>query len=261
MGLENILRKYFDMVYSETAYIDKTYKILNKAGFDADNTIACVDVCRDEISQPVVTLIKEKWGEAFNLCSLGAMFFAGKTGLKAAMHHSPVVKGRERYIFYALPHIAIGEKGQLGVCKRIGRNEDSNACGALNVFLNELKGKKLNLAMDNEDVELSLIRTRLMKEISYGQVPNLLELTKIALKAIKEDIENALSKTVDTKHSDYALVTGIQIHAPDGNYIWPSDSYVVLNGEKNRLDIACQKNKKSRIRRFNQIQLGPAFKV
>ncbi len=70
------------------------------------------DVCRDEISQPLVVLIKEKWGEAFNFCSLAAMFFAGKTGLKAAMHHCPVVEGKERYVFYALPHIAIGAKGQ-----------------------------------------------------------------------------------------------------------------------------------------------------
>jgi len=232
MSFETILKKYFPVVYTEAAFIEKTYKTLNKSGFDADNTIACVDVCRDEISQPAITLIKEKWGEAFNLCSLAAMFFAGKTGLSAAMHHAPIVNGKERYVFYALPHIAVGAKGQLGVCKRIGRKEASNACGALNVFLNELKGGKLNLSMDNEDVELSLIRTRLMKEIPYGQVPNLLELTKITLKAIREDIENALSRTVDTKHSDYALVTGIQIHAPDGNYIWPADSYLVVKGKK-----------------------------
>lgn len=237
MGFEKIVKKYFPVVYTEAAFIEKTYQALNKSGFDADNTIACVDVCRDEISQPAVTLIKEKWGEAFDLCSLAAMFFAGKTGLKAAMHHSPVVRGRERYVFYALPHIAIGEKGQLGLCKRIGRKEASNACGALNVFLGELKAKKLNLAMDNEDVELSLIRTRLLKEIPYGKIPNLLELTMITLKAIREDLENALKKTVDTKHSDYALCTGIQVHAPDGNYVSPAESYVVVKGKKQTLRI------------------------
>ncbi len=98
-----------------------------------------VDVCRDEISQPFIALIRNTWGEAFNLCSLAGMFFAGKTAILAAMHHSPLVGGRERYVFYALPHIAIGADGQLGKCKRRGRKEDSNACGALNVFLNELK--------------------------------------------------------------------------------------------------------------------------
>lgn len=237
MSSETMLKKYFSVVHTEEAYIDKTYRLLNKAGFDADNTIAAVDVCRDEISQPLVSLIRDKWGEAFNLCSLAAMFFAGKTGLKAAMHHSPVVGGKERYVFYALPHIAIGAQGQLGVCKRIGRKEASNACGALNVFLGELRGGRTNLAMDNEDVELSLIRTRLLREIPYGQVPDLLALTKITLKALREDLENALEKTVDTRHSDYAFFTGIQIHAPGGNYVSPADSYVVLNSKKRSLRI------------------------
>ena len=91
--------------------------------------------------------------------------------------------------------------------------------------------------MDNEDVELSLIRTRLLREIPYGQVPDLLELTKITLKALREDMENALKKTVDTRHSDYAFFTGIQIHAPEGNYVSPADSYVVLNSKKRSLRI------------------------
>jgi hypothetical protein len=237
MSSERVMKKYFPKIHPESAFINKTYTVLNKYGFDADNTIAAVDVCRDEISQPFISIVKEKWGEAFNLCSLAGMFFAGKTGLMAAMHHAPVVKGKERYVFYALPHIAVGARGQLGVCKRVGRTEDSNACGALNVFLGELKNKKPNLVMDNEDVELSLIRTRLLREIPYGQVPDLLTLTKIALSAIRDDFESALKQTVDTKHSDYAFITGVQVHAPDGNFIWPAGSYVVVQNKKKKLTI------------------------
>ena len=237
MSFETVIKKYFPVVYTEADFVEKTYRILKKSGFDADNTIAAVDVCRDEISQPLVALIREHWGEAFNLCSLAAMFFAGKTALKAAMHHAPVVKGKERYVFYALPHIAIGPKGQLGVCKRVGRTEASNACGALNVFLGELKSRKPNLSMDNEDVELSLIKTRLLREIPYGHVPDLMELTEITLKTIKEDFESALGGTVNTKHSDYAFITGIQIHGPEGNYVAPDESYVVVNKTKKKLDV------------------------
>lgn len=235
MGFTEILKKYFPVVYKETDFVEKTYKKLNSSGFDADNAIASVCVCRDEISQPLVALIRKNWGEAFNLCSLAAMFFAGKTSLTAAMHHAPVVKGKERYVFYALPHIAIGGKGQLGVCKRIGRTEASNACGALNVFLGELKSKKPNLSMDNEDVELSLIKTRLLREIPYGRVPNLMELTKITLKTIKEDFQNALRQTVHSDKADYAFITGVQIHGPEGNYIAPDESYVVVNKAKKKL--------------------------
>jgi hypothetical protein len=237
MGFEEVLKKYFDKVYIEAEFIEKTYKSLNKLGFDADNTIASVDVCRDEISQPLVSLIKEKWGEAFNLSSLAAMFFAGKTALLAAMHHAPIIDGKERYVYYAFPHIAIGSEGQLGLCRRKGREGDSNACGALNVFLGELKVRKLNLSMDNKDVELSLIRTRLMREIPYGRVPDLLELTEITLKVIREDIESALSMTVHTKHSDYALFTGIQIHGPEGNYIWPAEQYAIVNSKKRKIEL------------------------
>ena len=237
MSSETAIKKYFPVIYPEPVFIRRTYAILNKYGFDAGNTIAAVDVCRDEISQPFVTLVKETWGEPFDLCSLAAMFFAGKTALKAAMHHSPIVKGRERYVFYAFPHIAIGSKGQVGVCKRTGRKGISKACGALNVFLGELQTKKLLLETDTEDVELSLIRTRLLREIPYGKIPDLIELTKMTLKAIQDDLENALKQTVNRKHSDYAFVTGIQIHAPEGNYIWPSDSYIVVQNKRKNVRI------------------------
>jgi hypothetical protein len=232
MGFERILSKYFDKVFTEVDFVKNTYGALKKLGFNDENAIASVCICRDEISQSLRSIIKHVWGEAFNLSSLAGMFFAGKTGLKAAMHHAPVVAGKERYVFYALPHIAIGAEGKLGVCKRRGRKEESNACGALNVFLKELSGKKLNLAMDNEDVELSLIRMCLLKEIPYGYVPNLLELTKITHRIIQTDLKNALSKIANTKKSDYTLITGIQIHGPNGNYVWPAKSYAFVNGIK-----------------------------
>lgn len=230
MSFEKILNKLFKNFYKEEEFVKKTYNLLRKHGFTAKNTIAAVDVCRDEISQPFIALVKNYWGEAFNLCSLAGMFFAGKTGLKAVIHHAPILGGKERYVFYALPHIAISADGQLGKCKRRGRKEDSNACGALNVFLNELNNRKLNLSMDYEDIELSLIKSRLLQEIPYGHVPDLLELTKITLKTIKEDFENALKKTVNIKQSDYALITGLQIHGPDGNYISLDEGCVFVNG-------------------------------
>ena len=238
MGSEKMLKQYFDRVFTEADYVKKSVSILKKFGFAASNTIAGVDVCRDEISQPLVALIQEKWGVAFNLSSLAAMFFAGKTALMAAMHHSPVVEGRERYVFYAFPHIAVGSDGALGICTRRGRRESSSACGALNVFLGELKNKKALLSTDSEDIELSLIRARLLKEIPYGHVPDLLELTKITLKTIQADIEKALRNIVDKKKGDYAFLTGIQIHTPHDNYIWPDSSYVIANGERQKIVFA-----------------------
>jgi hypothetical protein len=165
------------------------------------------------------------------------MFTAGKTGLKAAMHHAPKVDNRERYVFYVIPHIAVDEDGKTGFCKRKGIKEFSSACGALCLFLDELYTGKLHIKIDEEDIEESILKRRLIKEITYGDIPSLLELTHIARKVIQEDLELAIEKVVDTSKSDYAMLTGIQIHAPDGNYIWPAESYVVINGVKAELKV------------------------
>ena len=228
MGYEEILSRHFDRIFTEVDFVKKTYDALRKFGFNDDNSIAAICVCRDEISQPLRSIIKHVWGEAFNLSSLGGMFFAGKTALKAAMHHSPKEGGKERYVYYAMPHIAIDEDGRMGFCRRKGI-EESHACGALCGFLGELQEKKVNVSIDEEDAEQSHLKMRLLKEIPYGHVPDLLELTRIAQKVIFADIEKAIISTVNTKKSDYALITGIQIHGPENNYVWPARCYAVID--------------------------------
>jgi hypothetical protein len=237
MDSHELLKENFDHVVKEVDYVRKTYNLLKTFGFNDDNSIASVCVCRDEISQTVRSIIKHIWGEAFNFSSLAGMFTAGKTGLKAAMHHAPRVEGRERYVFYVVPHIAVNEDGKTGFCKRRGIKDESSACGALCLFLDELYSGKLHIKIDEEDIEESLIKRRLIKEITYGDIPSLLELTKITRKVIQEDLEHAIAKVVDTTKSDYAVLTGIQIHAPDANYIWPADSYVVMDGVKQALEV------------------------
>jgi hypothetical protein len=237
MGFEKIMNENFDRVIKEVDYVRKTYNALKDFGFNDDNSIASVCVCRDEISQTIRSIVKHIWGEAFNFSSLAGMFTAGKTGLKAATHHAPRVNGRERYVFYVIPHTAIDEDGKTGFCKRRGIKEESSACGALCLFLDELYTGKLHIKIDEEDIEESLIKRRLIKEITYGDIPSLIDLTKITRKVVQEDLEHAIAKVVDTSKSDYAMFTGIQIHAPDANYIWPADSYVMVEGKKQELKI------------------------
>lgn len=236
MGFEEVLTKYFPVFFTEVDFVKKTYNALKKFGFTDENSIASVCICRDEISQTLRSIIKHTWGEAFNFSSLGGMFFAGKTGLMAAMHHAPDVDNMERYVFYALPHIAIDSEGRMGFCMRKGIKE-SSACGALCSFLNELNDRKLNIFIDDNDAEQSLLKRRLLREIPYGHIPDLFELTQIAQIAIRSDLEQALKTVVDTNKSDYALITGIQIHGPDCNYIWPATCYAVVNGERQEIKL------------------------
>lgn len=237
MGFEEVLKENFPVVFTEVDYVKKTYSVLKEFGFNDENSIASVCVCRDEISQSLRSIIKHVWGEAFNLSSLAGMFTAGKTGLKAATHHAPRVDGRERYTYYVIPHIAINEEGKTGFCKRKGINEESSACGALCLFLDELRKGKLHITIDEEDIEESLLKRRLLTEIPYGQIPDLIELTKITRKVIQSDLEHAIEKVVDTKKSDYAVFTGIQIHGPESNYIWPSESYAVVKNKRKAINL------------------------
>jgi len=237
MAYEEFLQQFFPSFLPENVFVDKTYAALNRIGFNADNTIACVCLCRDEITQPLAFLVRQSWGESFNLSGLGGLFYAGKTALHAAMHHSPNPNQRERYVFFALPHIAIDEQGRIGVCKRAGRDGDSTACGALDAFRKELVAGNFSLTTDSQDVEQSLLRQRLTYKVLYSQPPSLLELTKIAQQTSQQDLENTLKTAVDLSHSDYGLISGIQIHGPEKNYVWLASFYAIVNGKRNELGV------------------------
>lgn len=227
-GYTEVLREHFPVVYREAEFVEASYRALNEVGFTADNAIAAVCLCRDEISQTLKSSVARTWGEAFNLSSLGGMFFAGRTGLSAAMHHAPHGNGKERFVFYAFSHIAIDADGRLGVCRRKGIRE-SVACGALNAFRKEMTGGRLSVAIDNGDIEQSLLKMRLMREIPYGAVPDLLQLTLLTRQVTQRDLETELHAIVDMATSDYAVLTGVQIHGPDGNYAAPASCYAVVD--------------------------------
>jgi hypothetical protein len=234
MSFDRVLQRFFPTVNTEADFVKETAHALHGHGFTADNTIAIVDVCRDEISQSILQVVRDAWGEAFNLCTLAGMFFAGRTALTAAMHHAPRQDGRERFAFFSLPHIAVDGEGRLGVCERPGVGE-SNACGALNVFLKELQQGKRSLTLDENDLEQSLLKMRLIKEIPYGQVPDLLTLTRTVQRVALCDLEAALRPLVDLGHCDYAVLSGIQIHGPDGNHVCPGPGYAVVKGARREI--------------------------
>jgi hypothetical protein len=233
MSHDQILQRYFPTVRTETQFVQETARELHDFGFTADNTIAIVDVCRDEISQSLLRVVRDEWGEAFNLCALAGLFFAGRTALVAAMHHAPRQDGRERFAFFTLPHIAIDGEGRLGVCERPGVGE-SNACGALNVFLQTLRQGTRALTLDENDLEQSLLTLRLFKELR-GASPDLLQLTRVVQKVALTDLEAALQPLIAVDRCDYTVLSGIQIHGPDGNYVSPIAGYAVVGGARHEI--------------------------
>lgn len=232
MSFQQILTQFFPNALLAQDYVARTYQELLLFGFNASNSIACVGVCRDEITRPLVDEIQTAWGEAFNFSGLGGMLFLGKTGFLAAKHHSPRHEGRERYVYFAFAHVAIGPNGEYGLCYRSKQSEPSTACGALVAFRKELVGGCLKLDLDPDDIEHSLLKQRLFHKIRYGDVPDLISLTRLAHLAITEDLERMIGLTVDSANSDYAVFTGIQVHGPQNtNYIWTGAHYAVVNTE------------------------------
>jgi hypothetical protein len=91
----------------------------------------------------------------------------------------------------------------------------------------------VGLEINQDDLEQSLLRQRLFKKIRYGEIPDLVTLTKIAHSVIREDLERMILLTVDSASIPYAVFTGIQIHGP-GNQtrIWTEKPYVVAKGDR-----------------------------
>lgn len=222
------LQNNFPGALPMTDYIKQTYSYLSsKYGFEDENTMGMLAICRDEIADALLYEVVKYWGKTFNCCSLAGFVMMGKTGLAAATDHTPIFDGVRRFTFYAMPHIAISQTGEIGKVYREGIQKASHACGALEAIVKELDSGFLNLATDMQDIEQSIIRQKILSTIKYGDKPDLVEITKLACQVISKDVEKLLG-TLDASIFKYAVMTGIQIHGPmDAHWIYPQDFYVV----------------------------------
>mmetsp|Transcript_2760 Transcript_2760/g.4487 ORF Transcript_2760/g.4487 Transcript_2760/m.4487 type:complete len:524 (-) Transcript_2760:240-1811(-) len=216
------LQSKFPGSVPEHVFIEHASKVLHEKGFTPETSINLVSNCRDEICRPFVECLDRQWGSSFNISSLGGMVFCGKTGFKAAMAHSPIVDGKERYVIWVAPHVAIPQDGDDGKVYRSGRENASTACGALLALLAEIKSGKLSLQLEPSDLEHSLLKQKVLGQLRYGHVPNLVEITHAAHKVILADSVRTATSVVSLEKSEYVIISGIQIHGPMGqNYFWP----------------------------------------
>jgi hypothetical protein len=233
MSFDSVCESNFPKALAEADFVRGMASALEPMGFNRNTAMACVASCRDEISQSWAEAATEVWGYPFCLTGLGGLILAGKTGFGAALSHAPNPGGRERYVFMAGPHIAIGEDGAAGVCSRPDRSGPSTACGALAAALKELQSGEIGPIDDADDVEIGWLRRRLGEAAAGKEIGNLFELTHLTHEVIAGDLERLLPQVVDTSTTDYAVATGIQIHAPGNkNMIQPKSFYAVINGER-----------------------------
>lgn len=230
------LTRFFPGSRLSRDFVDDSIDILRPFGFQPDNTLACVSVCRDELTRPFVNNINDVWGNVFDCSSLAGMLYLGVTGFKAAHHHAPNADGTERYVYFAFPHIAIDEYGIPGNCRRPGRYDMSHACGALlNVQLDLAQGA-VELELNQDDLEQSLLKQRLFRSLRYREPTDLVTLTKVAHRVIREDLERMIQLTEDSSVFPYAVFTGVQIHGPGNQtWIWTDTPYVMSDGSRETL--------------------------
>lgn len=213
------------MPYEE--YLVATKTMLATKGYTGDNSLALISMCRDEITRPFVDAADQLWGHSFSIASLAGMVMCGKTGFAAGLSHAPQqdlgADGLEKYVFIVGPHIAVSADGEVGKVKRLGREAMSGACGAVMAFQGELAGGTLTTASDEVDLELNLMKQRLLTMLKFGEaVPNLVDLTKSAHDRIIADTKATAKLSVNADISCSAYLSGVLIHGPEySHFFWP----------------------------------------
>ncbi|KXZ50484.1 hypothetical protein GPECTOR_16g659 [Gonium pectorale] len=249
--------KHFPTALSVDDFISRVEVALAGYGFTGDNAIAMSNLCRDESCLILEDKIEAAFGSCFSTHGLGGVLTCGVIGMKAGLSHSPVVGGKERYVFFSFPHIAIDSDGKVGAVSRPNRPGASAACGALIAALGDLKKDGLESHCkapgqhDPLEPEYSILKQRIARRLAYEKVNptdmTLVDITKAAERVISTDLEYLISKAVDPKKADYAVFTGVQIHnwaadlnntdTPSLEFVGVGRSYVVVNGEKLHLDL------------------------
>jgi hypothetical protein len=223
---------YFPDAIPVDDYVKRTHAALLPYGLVSDKTLAMVGTCRDELTAALSEPVRAVWGPPFVMGSMAGMLLLGAAGLRAAMAHAPGADGRQRFVVYAMPHVGIDADGVIGSVNRPGQDRKTTACGALMAFREELAGRKLNGDLDPYDLEMSLMRQRLLRAIPYGDVPGVVELTTIARDVILEDLRRTAVRLPGWDDADVAIFSGIQIHTADGDFVAPGRSSVRLAGDR-----------------------------
>ena len=216
------LERHFPRAVPEPVFIDHMAHVLGMHGFTPQTSINLVSTCRDEICKPFTDYLDAKCAvPSFNISSLAGTVSCGRTGFKAAMAHSPIADGKERYVFWVAPHMALSEDNEEGKCFRVGRPSASSACGALLAVLGELKKGRVNVMIDTNDVEMSMLKQQLMGHLQ-GRVPTLTELTYATHDCILESVKRTAASAVDMGKCEYIIISGIQVHAAfSKTMFWP----------------------------------------
>ena len=218
-------------------YLARVSRAVMPLGFDREHSFAAVSVCRDELAQPLLQAIMRRWDQPFNLGGLGAIPSLGRTGWRAALSHVPD-DTRGHLIVFGLPHIGIDPEGHIGESLRRHQHRVTPTCGAMVALLDSLGRPAEPLPPGLEDHEAERLRT-VIAEHADRLPEDLLELTRLAAKAVETEMWSELNALEAYRHMDIVVMCGIQIHLPDevDHILSTAAASQGADGERHPLDI------------------------
>ncbi len=194
-------------------YLDTVAAVLEPHGFDRSATLAAVSICRDELTQNLITHVTHRWGPTFALGGLGGLPSLGRTGWGACLAHVPTTAERGKLLVIAAPHIGVERDGSVGHNLRRGQSARTATCGALGAVF-ETWGEHPP-AGPNEtglaDQEAQLLRR--LVEAELDETPgDIIELTNAATSAVERETMAQLDSLAPWDEMDVAVFTAVQIH-------------------------------------------------
>ncbi len=70
MSFQDAVSTHFPGAILGRDFVHRSHQALLRHGFSADRAIACVGVCRDEVTRPLVDEIERVWGPPFTFSGL-----------------------------------------------------------------------------------------------------------------------------------------------------------------------------------------------
>eukprot|EP00741_Cyanophora_paradoxa_P024363 tig00021795_g23525.t1 len=251
-AFEERVRELYPGCVTRDEFVRNSVRRLAPFGFCRQTSIPVICLCRDELCQPLFRKIEEAWttpggAGAFDLSGLagiGGLLSGGITAFAAAEGHSPLAgDGRERYVFFAFLHVAVGEDGTVGACTRAGRCRPSHACGALCAIQARYAQGLMNErpALDLEDVEESLLAQLVFERLGPRPPapPPRPRRDHPRRRRGPGRAAGAPDRGVDgggRGACDYAVLTGVEVHGPHSvDLVYPMLAYAVVAGARHDL--------------------------
>jgi hypothetical protein len=92
----------------------------------------------------------------------------------------------------------------------------------MTAFQNELKRGRLQVTLDPNDLEMSLLRQQLSQSLRFDQIPTLVELTYSAYECIISEIRKLIAVSANPLTCEFIIIAGVQVHGPGGqDFFWP----------------------------------------